>query len=290
MVRSIALSNRKILILSNSQLSMADSSPFQFTGSIPQHYDDHLGPMFFEPYAQDVGKLIGTSTINDALEIACGTGRVTRHLRNALPSTSRLIASDMSEDMLTVAQNKLAGLNIEWKIVDAQNLPFHDNSFDLVVCYFGYMFAPDKDKAFAEAFRVLRKGGRLLMATWDKLESSGISNVFRTTLKHYLGDTLPETYKAPYSMHDPELIISMLKNAGFSNVESQKVARNATAESASKAAYGVVNGGTLYNEISKREPRLIERISTDVEKGLAEKYGKAPMVAPMIAIITNAIK
>ena len=269
---------------------MTESSPLQFTGSIPQNYDDYLGPMFFESYAQDVGSLIDTSAINRALEIASGTGRLTRHLRKALPKKAGLVASDVSEDMLTVARKRLNQENIEWRIIDAQSLPFEDNSFDLVVCYFGYMMVPDKEKAYTEALRILRKGGMLLMATWDNLESNKASYVFRTTLKRFLGDTLPESYKAPFSMHDPELITSMLKKSGFSKVQSEKIGKMAVAESAAKAAHGLIRGGSLYNEIAKRDPGLIDEITTVVEQELAAKYGKAPMSAPMSAVITRAWK
>jgi ubiquinone/menaquinone biosynthesis C-methylase UbiE len=225
---------------------MAETTQLQFTGSIPQNYDDFLGPMFFEPYAEDIGNVIGTLTIHNAFEIASGTGRLTRHLRNLLPATTRLIASDISEDMLAVAQSKLKGFDIDWKIIDAQSLPFEDNSFDLVVCYFGYMMVPDKEKAYAEAFRILKKGGMLVMATWDKLDSNEASYIFRMALKQYLGDTLPESYKVPFSMYDSELISTMLKRAGFSSVDSEKVGKKSVAENSEKAAYGLVRGGSLY--------------------------------------------
>ena len=269
---------------------MAETPQLQFTGSVPQHYDDYLGPMFFEPYAQEIGNLIDAASIDSALELASGTGRVTQHLRKVLPANARLVASDVSQDMLTIAQNKLKSLNIDWKIIDAQSLPFEDNSFDLVVCYFGFMLVPDKEKAYAEALRVLRKGGMLLMATWDKLDANEASHVFRKTLKQYLGDTLPDTYKLPFSMYDRELIMAMLKKTGFSKVQSEAVVKQCIAESAELATHGLVRGGSLYNEIVKRDPGLIDKISSNVEKELTEKYGKSPMVAPMSAIITRATK
>lgn len=268
---------------------MSENIQLRFTGSIPQNYDDHLGPMFFEPYAQEVGQLIKSSVINDALEIACGTGRLTRHLRKSLPSGAKLVASDLSTDMLDVAQEKLKGQNIDWRVIDAQDLPFEDDSFDLVVCYFGFMMVPDTEKAFAEVFRVLRKGGMLLMATWDKLSSNDASNVFRVTLKRYI-DVLPKAYKLPFSMHDSELIIRMLQGAGFSNIQSERISKMSVAESSEKAAHGLVRGGSLYNEIVKRDPALIEEITTAVEKELASRYGRSPMTAPMSAIISRATK
>src|SRR5258706_10628864 len=96
---------------------------FSFSGSIPSHYDQYQGPMHFEPYALEIVKRIEPSRVQIALEIACGTGRVTRHLRNVIPSSSKLIASDISPDMLGVAKEKLKTANIDWQIIDAQELP-----------------------------------------------------------------------------------------------------------------------------------------------------------------------
>ena len=85
---------------------------YDFSGSIPHHYEQYLAPMFFEPYAIEVSKRINSSSIRVALELASGTGRVTRHLRERIPAASKLIASDISEDMLSVAKEKLRNFNI----------------------------------------------------------------------------------------------------------------------------------------------------------------------------------
>src|SRR5687767_10603564 len=165
-----------------------------FSGSIPGHYEQYLGPMFFEPYAIEISKRVDPSSVQGALEICCGTGRVTRHLRQVIPSATKLIASDISQDMLTVAKEKLKELNIDWQIIDAQQLPFADSDVDLVVCSFGYMFVPDKPKAFAEAYRVLRPGGMLIFSTWDKLELNAASYTYRKVVNDFLKESLPESY------------------------------------------------------------------------------------------------
>ena len=142
------------------------------SGNTATLYDQFFGPLFFEPYAIEVVKRIDLTSVSIVLEIAAGTGRVTRHILEHIPASSKLIASDISEDMLGEAKKKLSHLNIEWQNIDAQQLPFNNNSIDLVVCCFGYMFVPDKPKAFAEAYRVLRPGGMFLFTTWDKLEQT----------------------------------------------------------------------------------------------------------------------
>lgn len=261
-----------------------------FTGSIPNHYDQYLGPMFFEEYAIEISSRFDPSSVKLALELCCGTGRVTNHLRNALPPSAKLVASDVSPDMLAVAKEKLNSFDIDWRIIDFQRIPFGDNSVDLIVCNFGFMFAEDKVKVFAESLRVLRPGGTLLLSTWAKLEHNEASQVFRKTVKKYFGDSLPETYKIPFSMHDPDTIKEQLYRAGFSKVKTDVVDKNSVCASAKEATYGLVQGGSLYTEIMKRNPAWLGEITSIVENELAEKYGTAPMIAPMKAIICQAWK
>jgi len=266
------------------------SASFSFSGSIPRHYDQYLGPMFFEPYAIEVSNRIDISSVHTALEIACGTGRVTRHLRNVISPNAKLIASDISPDMLSIAKEKLESSDIEWQIIDAQQLPFDDNTFNLVICCFGYMFVPDKAKAFAEAYRVLKPGGMLLFTTWDKLENNGASFVYRTIAKAYLEEPLPESYNLAFSMNDERLIVELVDSAGFSKMTIEKVNKISTCPSAKEAAEGLVQGGAVYDEIMKRNPAWIEEIKIKVVAELAEKFGAAPVTVPMTAIITHAWK
>jgi ubiquinone/menaquinone biosynthesis C-methylase UbiE len=261
-----------------------------FSGSVPEHYEQYLGPLFFEPYAIDISQRINPSSVQRVLEIACGTGRATRHLRAVIPSTSELIASDVNPDMLAMAQKKLKEFTISWRIIDAQQLPFEDNSLDLVVCSFGYMFVGDKSKAFAEAFRVLKPGGMLLFSTWDKLELNEASYVFRRILRKYFEDPLPPSYNLPFSFNDPAIINDFLLTAGFSKIVIESVEKMAVSRNATEAANGLTQGGSLYNEIIDRNPLWVEEITATVEKELAEKYGAAPMSAPMKAVVCQAWK
>jgi ubiquinone/menaquinone biosynthesis C-methylase UbiE len=266
------------------------SAAIEFSGSIPIHYEAFLGPMFFEPYAIEVSKRIDPSSVQIALELACGTGRVTRHLRNAISSDARLIASDISLDMLAVAKEKLQSANIDWQIIDAQDLPYDDNSIDVVVCCFGYMLVPDRLKAYKEAYRVLKKGGMLLIATWDKLEHNAASYVYRTVAKKYLEEPLPAAWNLPFSMNDDQEIKKDLQLAGFSEIVIEKVEKIAVSPTAKDAANGLARGGLIYNEIMKRNPAWADEIEETVEIELAEKFGKAPVNAPMSALITQAFK
>ena len=273
---------------------MNDSSTEVPSSSLPgetvTHYDQFFGPLYFEPYAIEVAKRIDPAPVSIVLEIAAGTGRVTRHIRERIPRSAKLIASDISEDMLAVAKKKLSHLDIEWQNIDAQQLPFSDNSIDLVVCCFGYMFVPDKQKAFAEVYRILKPGGVFLFATWDKLENNAASYFSISIAKKYLEEPLPESYNVATSMSDETVIRPLLQDAGFSKISIEKVQLSSVSPTAKEAAYGLVEGGPIYEKIKKRNPAWIDEIKIKLEKELAEKFGSAPMIAPMSAVISQAHK
>lgn len=266
------------------------SQPFDFSGKVAIHYDECLGPMFFEPYAIEVAKRIDPSDIHLALEIASGTGRVTRHIRENIPVSAKLIASDVSNDMLAIAKEKLKDYDIEWKNIDAQQLPFEDNSVDLVVCCFGYMFVPDRSKALAEAYRVLRPGGMLLFTTWDKLELNAASYICRRIALKYLDNFDYESYNLPFQMNNDADIDSLLRASGFSQILIEHVKQYSVCESAKEAVNRLTRGGFIYNEVEKRNAAWLEELRITAEKELSEKFGEAPMIAPMSAVVIEARK
>src|SRR5690349_113274 len=121
-----------------------------FAGSIPKLYETYLVPLIFEPYAGGLAKRRKGRAGSRLLEIAAGTGVVTRALAAALPESAAIVATDLNQAMIDQAAAVGTKRTVEWRQADAMKLPFPDASFDAVVCQFGTMFFPDKAKAFAE--------------------------------------------------------------------------------------------------------------------------------------------
>jgi ubiquinone/menaquinone biosynthesis C-methylase UbiE len=145
-----------------------DAAGFIWDGSISQHYDRSLGPLIFVDYAADISHRVAACSPARVLETAAGTGIVTRRLRDQLPAGVRLTATDLNPPMLEIARTKFRpGEQVEFQPADATVLPFADGSFDAVVCQFGVMFFPDKDKSYREVYRVLAPGGHYLFNIWD---------------------------------------------------------------------------------------------------------------------------
>src|SRR5260221_1088531 len=140
-----------------------DNSDKVFAGSIPSIYDTHLVPLIFAPYAADLARRLSARPIARLLEIAAGTGAVTRALDSALPANASIVATDLNPAMLEQARAVGVRRVVQWRVADAMQLPFEDGEFDAVVCQFGVMFFPEKAKAFAQVRRVVRAAGGFLL-------------------------------------------------------------------------------------------------------------------------------
>src|SRR3984893_13963581 len=118
------------------------------SGSIASLYDRYLGPLIFEPYAEDLARRLSALDPKRVLETAAGTGIVTRALERSLSSGASIVATDLTQPMLDHAAERISSSRVSWQKVDAQALPFPDGAFDAVVCQFGVKFFPDNQNAY----------------------------------------------------------------------------------------------------------------------------------------------
>ncbi|MEY2482538.1 MAG: hypothetical protein QOK24_1066 [Verrucomicrobiota bacterium] len=261
----------------------------QFSGSIPAAYDRYLGPLFFQPYAEDLAARLQMEGNASVLELACGTGILTRVLRARLPSTIELIATDLNEPMFRHAAEKF-GENeaVQWLQADACNLPFGDQTFDAVVCQFGIMFVPDKALAAREAHRVLKPGGVFLFNVWDALEHNAVGRIAHETITSYFEKDPPTFYEVPFGYHDQDEIKRMLESAGFSEVRIEVVAKMAEASRAQDVATGLVQGNPVAVAIAGRNASLLPVITGAVADAITRRFGEENIRAPMRAIVVQA--
>jgi ubiquinone/menaquinone biosynthesis C-methylase UbiE len=173
-----------------------------FTGSIPDFYDSCLGPAWFDAFAADFAEGLPHKPPGDVLEIACGTGLVTRRARERLDSEVRLVATDLSKAMLDYARAKPSvRKDIEWREADAVDLPFGDGEFGAVLCAFGVIFVPDKPAAVREARRVLKPGGTFLFNVWDRIEENPHAAANAKVLSGLFPGDKEMSSASPYEMY-----------------------------------------------------------------------------------------
>jgi SAM-dependent methyltransferase len=265
--------------------------PAAFSGSIPGTYHSALGPMFFEPYAADLGRRLDLRSGTTVLEVAAGTGIVTRRILEALPADGRLVATDVSDAMVSFASSKVgADPRLEWRTADAMSLPFEDASADVVVCQFGVMFFPDKVKALREARRVLTPEGTLLFNVWGSLADNPIARIAHEITQTFFHLDPPQFYTIPFGLHDRAIVEGMLVEAGFVDISCDIVDKEGSSESAEHAARGLVFGTPLLTQIGERGTAAPEVIMHAVAAQLAHEGGAAPMRLPMRALVFTAVK
>ena len=259
-----------------------------FTGSVPRLYESHLVPLIFEPYAQDLASRIKPLRPTRVLEIAAGTGVVTRALSAALPECA-IVATDLNQDMLDHAARIGTKRAVDFRKADAQQLPFADGLFDAVVCQFGVMFFPDKRKAFAEARRVLKPGGFYVFNVWDRLAANEFAQVVHETAAAAFPHDPPGFLaRTPYGYNDTAAIGRELAAAGFARpAEFETVTARSKAPAASSPATGFCQGTPLRGEIEARDATRLQPITDAAAAAIARRFGAGPVDARIQAIVVS---
>jgi ubiquinone/menaquinone biosynthesis C-methylase UbiE len=261
----------------------------EFSGSVPGFYDRHLGPVLFEPYAVDLVSRLPAGDRLRVLEIACGSGIVTRRLRESLGESATLVATDLNEAMVSYARAAVPASGIDWQQADAQALAFDDGAFDVVLCQFGFMFLPDKVQGFREARRVLTTGGVLLANVWHSLEANPVAAAIHATLAGLFPADPPRFLETPYGYHDNARIRADMVEAGWEQVQLETVEIQGFGESATAFAAGFALGSPLSHELAARgaDPDAVVRALTDALVPIA---GDQPFEPSLAATVITAVR
>ncbi len=254
-----------------------------FGGSIAANYDKYLVPLIFEDYAQDLVHRAPMPSEGHILEIAAGTGALTRQLRLSLPEDVLLTATDANQSMLELAGERLADSHaLSFGVADGTALGFADESFNTVFCQFGVMFYGDHSQGFREAARVLKPGGSFVFNVWDSLDNNRLAAIVQETVKQLFPDDPPLFMSVPFGYNNLSEIRGELEQAGFAGIEisvKPGVSRSATHN---EAAMGLVAGSPLGATLKERG--LLEITMQAVEAAMEREFGPAPLAAPMQAI------
>ncbi len=263
-----------------------------FTASVSEVYDELLVPLIFDPYADELARRLRALESGSVLEVAAGTGVVTRRLASVLPAAVSITATDLSQAMIDRAMHIGTGRTVEWRQADVMSMPFAPASFDVVVCQFGVMFFDPKRDAFAEVLRVLRPGGRFLFSVWDGLEANEFVDVVAHSLRGAFPDDPPTLIeRVPHGYDDTEQIVADLRAGGFDSQPSieriEYVSRAATAEDVATAYCA---GTPIRGELERLRPGGLAEVVAIVTTALEARFGSRDLEGRISAQVVGVTK
>lgn len=250
-----------------------------FAGSVPKLYESHLVPLIFESYAADLADRVARLPVSRVLEIAAGTGVVTRRLAAMLPANVAIVATDLNQPMLDMAAQVGTQRPVGWQQADAMQLPFDDGTFDAVVCQFGVIFFPDKSNAYSQARRVLKPGGMFIFSVWDRIEENEFAHTVSQALETVFPNDPPRFMaRTPHGYHDLAAIARDLQRAGFVAAASvETIAARSRAASARVPAVAYCQGTPLRDEIEARGGARLDEATDAAERAIGRRFGSGPV-------------
>lgn len=261
-----------------------------FTGSIPNFYDTYLVPLIFEEFADDLATRCLVEKPKSILEVAAGSGVVPRALAAKVGDDVKYVITDLNQDMLDHAKTHQPNReNTTWQTADVMQLPFDDNSFDSVICQFGFMFFADKIAAMNEVRRVLKPSGEFIFNVWDCIEN----NVFADLVTQAASQQHPNKpplflERIPHGFYDNDAIRKTLQDAGFKNIIIQDKVSISTAPSAMHAAKAYCHGTPLRNELEALGDTALEDTTQAAAKWIEKFYGSAEVSAQIQGFVITA--
>ena len=268
---------------------MASGVDIAFTGSVAQFYERYMVPLIFEPYAVDLAQRVARTGPARVLELAAGTGVVTRQLAVMLDPRAEIVASDLNPGMIEEATRIGTPRLVQWRQLDAMQLPFEHASFDAVVCQFGVMFLPDRPRAYAEARRVLRPDGVFAFNVWGAIGANEFADVAQQALDALFPHDPPRFMtRTPHGYHKPAAIARDLTAAGFTSPpQIETVAFTSRAVSPAVVAQAYCEGTPWRGEIEARDAGGLARATQAVEAALARRFGDGPIEGRIEAVVVT---
>jgi ubiquinone/menaquinone biosynthesis C-methylase UbiE len=249
---------------------LCDTSPvtsderWQISGSAPEKYECFVAS-WFRPWAEDLIERSGVKPGDHVIDVACGTGIVTRAAAPVVGPDGSIVATDLNEDMLAEARrHDVTGAPVIWRQADATELPFLSEIFDAVLCQQGLQFVPDKAAAVAEMRRVLRPDGVAAVSVWRSAEHNPYIAALADGLTRHVSVAAGQSMLAPCGFGDRDELAALFEDSGYASVEVDVVTITRDPVDAAAAIAGNLAALPVAAEIGALSPaehdRMVEHI------------------------------
>jgi ubiquinone/menaquinone biosynthesis C-methylase UbiE len=259
-----------------------------------ESYERFMVPSLFAPWASSLIERANPQSGERVLDIACGTGVVARNVVPRVGSHGVVMGLDANPEMIGMARAmaEKEHLPIAWHVSPAEQLPFPDENFDLILCQFGLMFFTDRHAALTEMHRVLRTGGTVLLSVWQGLERHPFYQKIHNVTQRHLGKSSVQTV---FSLGDADSMRILLTDSGFQRITIESVSIRARFPQpeeflAWELDVDPADTPALHNLGSEAQQAIMAAVREEMQGPINEVMQENQVVLPFHAHIAQARK
>lgn len=269
---------------------MTAPNQYSLSGSTAEMYERNMVPALMEPFAKGLLEFADLHQGERVLDVACGTGIVSRLAWPKVGSAGRVVGLDINAAMLDVARSvaEKQKIPIEWIEGDAAAIPVPDGDFDVIICQHGLQFFPDRPGVLKEMHRILRGHGRLVLNVWRPIKYNPGHAVFADVLDRHVSEEAGATRRAPFKLSDRNELRLMVTDAGFQNAVVSLYTQVARFPSAEAMIRFMLAGTPLGAAMGDADPKVLETVISEVTEGLSEYEDDQGLAIPMQAWVVAA--
>ncbi|UVJ41283.1 methyltransferase domain-containing protein [Arthrobacter sp. CJ23] len=261
----------------------------QYGGNAAENYDRYFVPTIGTPFATALLDTAGLQVGERVLDIACGTGVVTRLAAQQVGPTGAVAGLDVNQAMLAVARSApSSGTAIEWHEANAESLPLADGSFDVVLSSLGLQFVADKASALREMRRVLAPEGRLAIATVGP--TPPLFAILEEALGRHVKPEVAAFIRAVFSLYEPQELEKLTSGAGFRNAEVRSKTLSLTLPEPREFLWQYVHSTPLAAAVAQIDDEARAALEHDVVAGWRTFTKDGTITDDICIVLTTARK
>jgi ubiquinone/menaquinone biosynthesis C-methylase UbiE len=265
------------------------TSGWQLGGDAPFAYDTYIVDTFMQDYSRRLVEAAAIKTGDRVLDVACGTGVVTRLAASKSGSEGHVVGFDLNAGMLARARGSgETPATIDWREGSATEMPFADGSYDLVLCQHGLQFIPDKVAALSEMHRVLAPDGRLLISVWRSIEHCPWQAAIADAIDRNVGSEPAALVRSAFSFGDADQLRQVIASAGFHDLEIRVELETIRHSSLDEYVPGYISATPVAAAVAGLDAKAQGKITADVRDALAAHLVGDGLAAPIEAHLAIA--